>query len=130
MLLENFDKKYLDECLNIWNEDVGFIFPISKAMFEEKTVGCRYYSNAASFVIKDNDKIKVLFDKLKFKIRIKENKHQYSYNPAIIGKTVKSIFCQKCHEIFYTQISDYCRNKESAYNCTPIKLRHLRRIKL
>ena len=57
MLLEKFDKKYLDECLHIWNEEVGFIFPISKAMFEEKTVSCRYFSNDASFIIKDNDKV-------------------------------------------------------------------------
>lgn len=57
MLVEKFEKKYLDECLNIWNEEVGFIFPISKSMFEEKTISCRYFSSDASFVIKEDEKI-------------------------------------------------------------------------
>lgn len=57
MDIEIFNSKYLDECLNIWNEDIGFIYPISHDMFKEKSIDCRYFSKEASFVIKEEEKV-------------------------------------------------------------------------
>ena len=56
MIIE-FDKKYLDDCLNIWNEDVGFIYPIDKEMFKEKSIDCKYFKKECSFVEVVDDEV-------------------------------------------------------------------------
>ena len=65
MEIYNFSDKYLKECLDMWNEDVGFIYPISLPMFKEKSIECKYFDKDASFVISENgEKIGFIISKL------------------------------------------------------------------
>ena len=57
MMIKNLTSDYLKECLNIWNEDVGFIFPFSFEMFKEKSIDCRYFCSDASFVAIEKDEV-------------------------------------------------------------------------
>lgn len=57
MILKQFNESYLETCLSLWNEDVGFIFPFTYSMLKEKSIDCRYYSNEASFVAVDNGEV-------------------------------------------------------------------------
>ena len=57
MIIKNLTSDYLEECLNIWNEDVGFIFPFSLEMFKEKSIRCRYFCSDASFVAIEKDEV-------------------------------------------------------------------------
>lgn len=58
MIIKKFSSEYINNCLDIWNEDVGFIFPLSYSMFKEKSVDCCYFCGDASFVmIEDNNVI-------------------------------------------------------------------------
>lgn len=54
MITKNFNENYIEKCLNLWNEEVGFIFPLTYSMFKEKSVDCRYYCGEASFIAIDN----------------------------------------------------------------------------
>lgn len=57
MKLLKFKNCYLEDCLELWNREVGFIYPIDLPMFKQKTIDCKYYQNDASFVIKEEEKI-------------------------------------------------------------------------
>lgn len=54
MIIKIFNELYIEKCLDIWNEDIGFIYPLSYSMFKEKSIDCRYYCNEGSFVIIEN----------------------------------------------------------------------------
>lgn len=53
----NFDCKYSEDILNLWNSEVGFIFPISLKMFNQKINNCKYFNNQSSFVAISDGKI-------------------------------------------------------------------------
>ena len=57
MVIDNFSNQYLDKCLNIWNEDVGFIFPITLPMFKEKSIECKYFKKECSFVLLNDNEV-------------------------------------------------------------------------
>ena len=42
--IENYKINYTNEILNLWNEEVGFIFPISEKMFNQKINECKYFN--------------------------------------------------------------------------------------
>ena len=53
----NFDSKYSLDILNLWNSEVGFIFPLSQKMFDQKINNCKYFNNQSSFVVFLNEKV-------------------------------------------------------------------------
>lgn len=53
----NFDSKYSLDILNLWNSEVGFIFPLSQKMFDQKINNCKYFNNQSSFVVVLNEKV-------------------------------------------------------------------------
>lgn len=51
----NYDAKYQKDILKLWNDEVGFIFPISEIMFNQKVNNCKYFKKEASFIALDKD---------------------------------------------------------------------------
>lgn len=57
MELLKLENNHIEECLNLWNQEVGFIYPLDLAMFKQKSIDCKYYKKDASFIIKEEEKI-------------------------------------------------------------------------
>lgn len=51
------DLKNIEGIRQLWNDEVGFIFPISEFLFKKNVLECEYYCKKASFVAKDEDKV-------------------------------------------------------------------------
>lgn len=52
-----FENKYNLEILNLWNNEVGFIYPISEKMFNQKINNCKYFKKECSFVALKDEKV-------------------------------------------------------------------------
>ena len=55
--IENYKSSYTNQILNLWNNEVGFIFPISEKMFNQKINECKYFNIDASFIVIDGNKV-------------------------------------------------------------------------
>lgn len=53
----NYQHKYNSEIIKLWNDEVGFIFPISNKMFTQKVNNCKYFKKETSFVALCNNKV-------------------------------------------------------------------------
>lgn len=51
-----YDKKYSQEIIDLWNEEIGFIYPISSNMFNQN-INNKYLFKKGSFVVYDNNKL-------------------------------------------------------------------------
>ena len=53
----NYSKKYQSDIINLWNSEVGFIFPITEDMFNQNISNSKYFNMDASFVCLDGEKV-------------------------------------------------------------------------
>lgn len=52
-----FEYKYIEDILDLWNSEVGFIFPISEKMFKQKIEKCKYFKKELSYLAIYNRKV-------------------------------------------------------------------------
>lgn len=53
----NYQKKFTDDILKLWNDDIGFIYPIDLEMYNQKINDCKYIDFGSSFVAILDEKI-------------------------------------------------------------------------
>ena len=49
--------KKIDDVALLWNEEVGFIYPITDLLFKHNVIECTYFSPTTSFVALEKDKV-------------------------------------------------------------------------
>lgn len=49
--------KRIEDVALLWNEEVGFIYPITELLFKHNIVNCLYFSQTTSFVAVEDDKV-------------------------------------------------------------------------
>ena len=52
----NYSESLSLQLMELWNHEVGFIFPFYKELFLQKSINCKFYFDEGSFVCFDNDK--------------------------------------------------------------------------
>jgi len=55
--IKNFSEINPCDVAYLWNEEVGFIYPITEQLFDQNVTGCEYFYSDASFVATQDDKI-------------------------------------------------------------------------
>lgn len=53
----NYSESLSLQLMELWNHEVGFIFPFYKELFLQKSINCKFYFDEGSFVCFDNDKV-------------------------------------------------------------------------
>ncbi len=53
----NYSSSNSSEIIKLWNSEVGYIYPITKEMFNQNINECKYFSNEVSFVAIEGKKI-------------------------------------------------------------------------
>ena len=49
--------KKIEDVALLWNEEVGFIYPITDLLFKHNIIDCPYLSLGTSFVAVENEKV-------------------------------------------------------------------------
>ena len=53
----NYNIKDTNKVLKLWNDEIGYIYPITKEMFNQNINNCKYFDNNVSFVAYIDNKI-------------------------------------------------------------------------
>ena len=54
---KNYNNIYTTDVIKLWNNEVGYIYPITDKMFNQNINNCKYFNNDCSFVAFHNNKL-------------------------------------------------------------------------